>query len=434
MNTTKSPSSSSFGMLPRLLAAGLVFLSMSQGMAATLTWATGAAGTWDTTTTTAWTPGPVAWTPGASNTDVASFTGGAYNVDIAAGVELSAGGISAGTGNAVTIRSGGSGASFTLAGATPTISTVGNVIFEIAVQGTNGLAKTGNGILRFNTAATYTGNTSLSLGQTTLSTLNALPTTTQLTMSSAIVTMQNNQSLSGLSGLSGNTIRNTTTSNWTLTITGGTNAFAGTLSETSTGTLGLTNSGGSLALTGTNNYKGSTIVSGGSLSLGSNLVNSGSVTVSGGTLASTVANVNLGLGATSMNSGAVTPGGVGTVGSFTLASGQNFSTTGGTLNFDLSSAISFDQIIGGGVGAFSLANTTLTLSGLTSTSGTYQLFTGFGGSNSVTGLTITGLSPGYTGSLDTAGLLTVVPEPSTWALLAFSLTTVIVMRRRAKRF
>ena len=50
--------------------------------------------------------------------------------------------------------------------------------------------------------------------------------------------------------------------------------------------------------------------------------------------------------------------------------------------------------------------------------------------NTISNLTITGLTSGYSGSLDTAGLLTVVPEPATWALLAFSLTTVTILRRR----
>jgi autotransporter-associated beta strand protein len=247
----------------------------------------------------------------------------------------------------------------------------------------------------------------------------------------AQLTIQNNQSIAGLTGASGNNIRNTTASNWTLTLTGGTNSYAGSLTETAAGFLSLSISGGTTALTGVNSYRGSTTVSGGTLSLGSNLASSGSVSVSGGgTLTSTVANVNLGLGATSMSSGAITPGGIGTVGSFTLANGQNFSTTGGTLNFDLSSASSFDKIIGAGAGAFSLANTTLALSGLISESGTYQIFSGFGGSNTVTGLTITGLSPGYSGSLSTAGLLTIVPEPSAFAMLLGAFAFGFAMLRR----
>ena len=68
--------------------------------------------------------------------------------------------------------------------------------------------------------------------------------------------------------------------------------------------------------------------------------------------------------------------------------------------------------------------------------GAYTLFTadvanaysGFGSLSIGTGL------GAYTGStLQVVGnniMLNVVPEPTTWALLAFSLTTVMVMRRR----
>jgi hypothetical protein len=66
---------------------------------------------------------------------------------------------------------------------------------------------------------------------------------------------------------------------------------------------------------------------------------------------------------------------------------------------------------------------------------TYQVLSGFGGSNSVSGLAFTGFdTTNYTASLDNTGLLSfaVIPEPSTWALLAGSLTILTVLRRRRK--
>ena len=51
--------------------------------------------------------------------------------------------------------------------------------------------------------------------------------------------------------------------------------------------------------------------------------------------------------------------------------------------------------------------------------------------NLITGIPIG--SSGYswdTTALYTTGIITVVPEPATWALLTFSLTTVMVLRRR----
>jgi hypothetical protein len=45
--------------------------------------------------------------------------------------------------------------------------------------------------------------------------------------------------------------------------------------------------------------------------------------------------------------------------------------------------------------------------------------------------TWTRVNLGSTYTFDEAtGLLTAIPEPATWALLAFSLTTVVVLRRR----
>ncbi|MFA6286496.1 MAG: PEP-CTERM sorting domain-containing protein [Opitutaceae bacterium] len=441
----KTPASTATRLAAACALATLLSVSLPLASADILTWDSGglapaspnnAAGTWNLTNAY-WSNGSTdsAWVN--ANNDTASFGGTtAYTVTIGSGIAITAGGLTTTNAGTVTISAGNGSSSLTLAGATPTIGGAGTFTLNIAIQGSDGLAKTGNGTLRFNTAATYTGNTSTSGGQIVLAAANALPATTQLAMSNTgLVTMQNNQSLAGLSGLSTNTIRNTTASNWTLTITGGTNAFAGTLSETSTGTLALTNSGGTLALTGTNNYKGATIVSGGSLSFGSNLVNSSSVTVSGGTLTSTVANVNLGKGAVSMGSGAITPRGVGTAGTFTLDANQNFVTTGGTLNFDLVSSSNFDQIISLGSGAFSLTGTTLALSGLTSVAGTYQLFSGFT-SGSVSSLTITGLTGGYSGSLDNTGLLTVtaIPEPSTYAALAgAAILGIAAIRRRKTR-
>ncbi|MET0261457.1 MAG: PEP-CTERM sorting domain-containing protein, partial [Rariglobus sp.] len=77
------------------------------------------------------------------------------------------------------------------------------------------------------------------------------------------------------------------------------------------------------------------------------------------------------------------------------------------------------------------------LSGQTSVAGTYQLFTGFGGTNAVSNLTITGLDSGFTGSLGTDGLLTVsaIPEPSTYAALAgvIMLGSAALRRRRITR-
>ena len=129
----------------------------------------------------------------------------------------------------------------------------------------------------------------------------------------------------------------------------------------------------------------------------------------------------------------------------TSAASSSFAPTNLTLSGDLSdgwTAIALTNTAGSGLtkgGAL-----TLTLSGITA--GTYSLTSGSGfsgtfSSANVNGSALTASGANFSGS-DIGGfnysytnasnqlVVSAVPEPATWALLAFSLTTVMVLRRR----
>jgi fibronectin-binding autotransporter adhesin len=250
--------------------------------------------------------------------------------------------------------------------------------------------------------------------------------------------------------------------NRTLTLTGnntGANTISGILANSASTTLGVTKSGaGTWVLAAANTYTGATTVTTGTLLVsntsGSGL-GSGNATVNGGTL-----------GGSGGFSGTVTvnSGGILAPGSSiqSLASGALTFNTGATFGYEL------DQSVGLGVGADLQVvtgnldlNGTVTLTLTKLAGGTFANNTKFSLIN-YTGSWDAGLFT-YSSSILTNGStfafngqnwqidynatvggsnftsdqvagnfvnITAVPEPATWALLAFSLTTVMVLRRR----
>jgi autotransporter-associated beta strand protein len=442
---------------PYLRAAALALsLSASVASADTFTWDSGgaspaapnaAAGIWNTTNAY-WSDGTTDFAWNNADKDTARFIGGAsYSVTVADGVSVG-GMIFDHTAGTVTVQS----STITL---TPSASSVtinhsgggsGGVTISSVLTGSSNLIKSG-GNVTLSGLNTYTGSTTISSGNLFIGVSNTLPSGTDLIFTSNNTLWMSGKDLTvaSLAGTNANAVirnHNSPATNSTLTLGGSDNtSFAGGIGVTAdtTRTLSLIKSGtGTQTLTKTTlEYTGSTLVSGGTLKLGGatagNLTRTSSVTISGGTLTNAAGDTDLGLGAVSMDSGAMTPGGVGTIGSFTVALDQNFTATGGTLNFDIGTG--FDQIFGSGTGTFSLTDTTLALSGDISVAGTYTLFSGFS-SGSVSNLTITGLAGGFTGSLANTGVLTVsaVPEPATYSALAgAAILGFAALRRRRVR-
>lgn len=208
---------------------------------------------------------------------------------------------------------------------------------------------------------------------------------------------------------------------------------------------------GTVNINGTNIFTGTTLVTAGTL-LVSTSTGTGNVTVSGGaTLGGTGTIASTGSNGVTLNDTAILAPGDGTTGTLRLNSAGTTGAmltmlSGAKFSMELGASLASDKVnfwTYAGASDFVRNSNVIDITFLPgSTTGTYNLFNFY--SNAGTTLTAaefsSGLSLNFTnggsGTLnyDTLGQInlvaTAIPEPSTWALLALSLTAVTILRRR----
>jgi len=248
--------------------------------------------------------------------------------------------------------------------------------------------------------------------------------------------------------------------NGTITNNGGNYTVqSGSVGAVLAGTNGLAKSGnGTVTLTGTNTYSGTTTVSVGTLLVNNTSgsgTGTGNVIVDAGAILGGTGTIAPGAGNSISVSGEIAPGTAGSIGELTFNSASTTTTLatfqiGATFAFDLTTTgLQSDKVslINGAAGDFQFHSNSIvfTVNGTLASGQAYTIFTAdvadaYGGlqftGNKVTdGLTFSGLGGAFDSSsyIEKSGfnlVLQVIPEPSTWTLLAFSLTTVMVFRRR----
>ncbi|MEX1110933.1 MAG: autotransporter-associated beta strand repeat-containing protein [Chthoniobacterales bacterium] len=249
---------------------------------------------------------------------------------------------------------------------------------------------------------------------------------------------------------------NSAANNSAITLGGGTVRFAGggTRGNTISGSGNLEKTGAnSLTLSGSNSYTGATTVSAGSLIIGATGSVGGSSVLdvaSGATLDVSAVTGGFVLGS------AQTLAGNGTVvGDTTISGTLSPGNSAGTLTFadnltlDLNSTSIFEingftsglfDLVAGGPGSQTVefgGTLDLTFSSNFSTLGSVKIFDFENYSGGFDNFSTTGLADGYSATFDSlSGTVNVVPEPSTYALLALAaagLGAHVVRRRRSAR-
>jgi len=318
--------------------------------------------------------------------------------------------------------------------------------------------KTGNEFFRLGgigTAVVYTGTATVNAGRLEFNNPGNTSSGTNLVLgSSGNVAFINggDRTIGNISGGGANSTVYLNFSTANLTITQTTDAsYSGLMYDGANGSiLGIRKSGSAtLTLSGNNTYDGVTTVSAGTLLInGNQTAATGNVSVSA--LATLGGNGTLGGAVTVADTGILAPGTSGdTTTTLTLAN-KNLTMAGAdskiALNIAGKAAGDFDKIAG--IAAFAQGgDITFTLSGTYAALDSWNVFAFTSESGNFDSITLAG---SYSGNLtrsgsiwtntniggqswkfdETLGTLSVIPEPATWVLLAASLTTVMILRRR----
>ncbi|MCX6970702.1 MAG: autotransporter-associated beta strand repeat-containing protein [Verrucomicrobia bacterium] len=342
----------------------------------------------------------------------------------------------------------------------------GALIMNAVISGSGGFtaqAAAAGGVKLANSGNSYQGDTTIESGYLQLGASNVIPDGANTgnvimnggtTLAGKLDMNGFNETINGLSGTSNATssqIYNNGSGTVTLTLgaNNATSSFAGIIKNNTGagGLVALTKTGtGTQTLSGSNTYTGATTVTLGTLLINGSTASGSAFNVTGGTVGG---NGTIG-GALTIASGAtLAPGN-----SPGILSTGNLSITG-NLSMELNGATvgtQYDQVNVAGTVNLVTGNALALTLGYTPTNGTNFFLINNDGSDAIIG-TLNGYAQGatftvssqqfqisYTGDSGTNSfsgsgndlVIQAVPEPATWALLAFSLTTVMVLRRRRR--
>jgi autotransporter-associated beta strand protein/T5SS/PEP-CTERM-associated repeat protein len=242
-------------------------------------------------------------------------------------ITLNGGGLQWATGNTSDISAqlaaiGSGGATFDTNG--------NNVSFATMLTGSGGLTKAGIGTLTLGAAATYAGATNVNGGTLQAGVVNALPTSSAVTVAGGATLALNgfNQTVGSLAGAGSVTLA-------TALLTAGGDNTSTTFSGAISGTGSLTKNGtGVLNMTGANTYSGLTTVNAGTLAVNGSLA--GAVALNSGALLSGTGRI----GGLVSNGGTIAPGN--SIGTLTV--GGNFTQNGGIYQVEVNAAGQNDRI------------------------------------------------------------------------------------------